>query len=180
MRLLLLASAAFLAISHVAYGQGGCAAPSVFAKLPDSAVTAFKADPQSVIATYASAGLPLSTEARGLLLTDPGLIDALLAAAQSGNEAQKAAIGAGLAEASKILVCSNPQLAATIQRKVAQSDIGPLIAAYIAASNGTETAAIGGGGEGREEVEVEETGRSAASAAAQGRILAPIRTPVLT
>lgn len=148
MRLILLVSVSFLALSGGAYAQGGCSAAPVFAKLADAAVVAFKANPQAIIANHASAGLPLSTEARSLLLTDPTLIDALLDAAKGGNDVQKAAIGAGLAEASKVLVCSNPQLAATIQQKIAQSNIGPLITAYIAASNGTETAAIGGGGGG--------------------------------
>ena len=147
-RSFLAAVAALTALSPSVQAQIRCANPSAFDKLPDAAVAQFKANPQGMLVSYPSAGLPLSTEARSLLLSDPNLIDALLEVAKSGNDAQKAAIGAGLAQATKILVCSNPQLAAAIQQKVAQSGLGPLITAYIAASNGFETAALGGQGGG--------------------------------
>jgi hypothetical protein len=119
-----------------------------FAKLPDSAIAQFKANPQALLTTYASAGLPLSTEVRSLVLTDASLVDALIAVAKGANDAQKAAIGAGLAEAAHILAATNPQLAAQIQVAVAQSGLGPLITAFIAGSNATVTAAVGGGGGG--------------------------------
>jgi len=119
-----------------------------FTKLPDSTIAKFKADPQGLLTTYASAGLPLSTQVRGLVLTDPSLAATLLDVAKSANDAQKSAIGAGMAEAARILAATNPQLAAQIQLAVAQSGLGPLITAFIAGSNATETAAIGGGGGG--------------------------------
>jgi hypothetical protein len=150
MRASLIFAATLTVLSTGAWAQssGGCARPPVFAKLPDAMVARFKANPQALLATYASAGLPHSTQVRGLLLSDPNLIDALIDAAKNGNDAQKAAIGAGLAQASQILVCTNPQIAATIQLKVAQSGLTPLITAYIAGSNATQTAATGGGGGG--------------------------------
>ena len=114
--------------------------------LPDSAIAQFKANPQGLLTTYASAGLPLSTEVRSLVLTDPSLVDALITVAKSANDAQKAAIGAGLAEAARIIVATDPKLAAQIQVAVAQSGLQPLITAYIAGSNATVTAATGGGG----------------------------------
>jgi len=117
-----------------------------FAKLPDSAIAQFKANPQALLTTYASAGLPLSTEVRSLVLTDPSLVDVLITVAKSANDAQKAAIGAGLAEATHIIVATDPKLAAQIQIAVAQSGLEPLITAYIAGSNATVTAAIGGAG----------------------------------
>jgi hypothetical protein len=120
-------------------------APS-FAKLSDSAIAQFKANPQALLTTYASAGLPLSTEVRSLVLTDPSLVDALITVAKGANDAQKAAIGAGLAEAARVIVATDPKLAAQIQVAVAQSGLEPLITAYIAGSNATVTAATGGGG----------------------------------
>jgi hypothetical protein len=120
-----------------------------FAKLPDSAIAQFKANPQGLLTTYASAGLPLSTEVRILVLTDPSLVDALITVAKGGaNDAQKAAIGGGLAEAARIIVATDPTLAAQIQLAVAQSGLKPLITAYIAASYATVTAATGEGGGG--------------------------------
>ena len=86
-----------------------------FTKLPDSAIAQFKANPQGLLTTYASAGLPLSTEVRSLVLTDPSLVEALITVAKGANDAQKAAIGAGLAEAARILAATDPQLAAQIQ-----------------------------------------------------------------
>lgn len=107
------------------------------AKLPDSVITQFKADPQSLLTTYASAGLPLSTQVRGLVLTDPSTVATLIDLAENANDAQKGAIGAGLAEAVRILAATNPALTAQIRRAVAQSRLGPLITAFVALSNST-------------------------------------------
>ena len=80
---------------------GDAAHTPSFAKLSDSAIAQFKANPQALLTIYASAGLPLSTEVRSLVLTDPGLVDALITLAKGANDSQKAAIGAGLAEAAR-------------------------------------------------------------------------------
>jgi hypothetical protein len=143
-------AAVFAILSTGAFAQdpGNPGNQPVFAKLSDAAIAQFKADPQALLTTYASAGLPLATEVRSLLLTDPSLIGSLIAVAKNGNGAQQAAIGAGLAQASRSLARTNPQLATTIQQQVAQSGLSPLITAYIAASGQIETAAIGAGGAG--------------------------------
>jgi hypothetical protein len=117
-----------------------------FAKLSDAAIAQFKANPQGLLTTYASAGLPLSTEVRSLVLTDPSLVEALITVAKGANDAQKSAIGAGLAEAASIIVATDPKRAAQIQVAVAQSGLEQLITAYIAVSSPTVTAATGGGG----------------------------------
>jgi hypothetical protein len=136
--------AAFVPVS--AQPTGDAAHTPSFAKLSDSAIAQFKGNPQALLTTYASAGLPLSTEVRSLVLTDPSLVDTLITVAKGANDAQKAAIGAGLAEAARIIVATDPKLAAQIQVAVAQSGLEPLITAYIAGSNATVTAATGGGG----------------------------------
>ena len=144
--------AAFSAAAGLALGATGVTAQPTagvttpaFAKLPDSVIAEFKANPDSLLKTYASAGLPLSTQVRGLALTDPSLVAILIDLAKKANDAQKAAIGAGLAEAARVLATSNPALAAQIQQAVAQSGLGPLITAFIALSNGVTTAATGAG-----------------------------------
>jgi hypothetical protein len=119
---------------------------SVIVKLPDTVIAQFKADPQSLLTTYASAGLPLSTRVRGLVLTDPSLVATLIELAKNANDAQKGAIGAGLAEAAQLSAATDPKLAAQIQQAVAQSGLAPLITAFIGLSNGTITAATGAGG----------------------------------
>jgi hypothetical protein len=140
-----------------AVGAGNNQPLPVFTKLSDAAIAQFKANPQALLTIYASAGLPLSTQVRSLLLTDPTLIDTLISVAKGGNDTQQAAMGAGLGQAASILAKTNPQLAvcptptpvaACIQQKVAQSGLSQLIIAYIAASNGTITSATGAGGGG--------------------------------
>lgn len=140
-------AAVLLAFASGAFAQpsSGLATPG-FAKLPDAEIAQFKANPDNLLTTYASAGLPLSTEVRGLTLTDPSLVATLIEVAKKANDAQKGAIGAGLAEAARIMATTNPAGAADVQRLVAQSGLSPLITAFIALSNGTLTAAIGGGG----------------------------------
>jgi hypothetical protein len=138
--------AAPVTIKAQAAGSGSYV-PS-FAKLPDSAIAQFKSNPQGLLTVYASAGLPLSTEVRSLVLTDSSLVATLLTVAKGANDAQRAAMGAGLAEAARILVATNPQLAAEIQLAVAQSDLGPLITAFIAGSNATQNVSTDGAGGG--------------------------------
>ncbi len=117
--------------------------PSI-AKLPNSMIEQFKANPQGLSARYPAGGLALSARARSLVLTDPSLVGVLIDVAKAGNDAQSAAIGAGIAEAARILAMVDPQLAAQIQLAIAQSGSNSLIAAFIAASNATQTTAAVG------------------------------------
>jgi hypothetical protein len=119
-----------------------------FGRLPDAAIAQFKANPHSLLTTYASAGLPLSTQARDLVLTDPKLVDALIDLARSANDAQKGAIGAGLAEAARVLSASDPAEAARIRQAVAGSGLAPLITAFTALADSTIFAATDGGAAG--------------------------------
>jgi hypothetical protein len=119
---------------------GGVNHVPAFTKLPNSVIEQFKANPQGLLTTFASAGLALSARVRALVLTDPSLVDVLITVAKSGNDAQKAAIGAGIAEAARILAAIDPQLAAQIQLAIAQSGSEALITAFIAGSNATQTA----------------------------------------
>jgi hypothetical protein len=117
-------------------------------KLPNALIAQFRADPQALLTTYASAGLPLSNRVLSLVLTDPSLVGPLLDLAKSANDAQRAAIGAGLAEAAHLLAASDPKAAAQIQAAVAASGTVALITAFIAGSSGVQTTSIGGGGGG--------------------------------
>jgi hypothetical protein len=134
-------------VPALAAGAAPATTPA-FARLSDAAIAEFKANPLALLKSFASAGLPLTTRTRSLLLTDPRLVDSLIDVARSGDDAQRAAIGAGLAQASQVLAQSDPQTAATIQQQVAASNSPPMITAFVDASNGIRTAAIGGGGAG--------------------------------
>jgi hypothetical protein len=114
-------------------------APAIV-KLPNSVIEQFKANPQGLLAAYPAGGLPLSSRARSLVLTDPSLVSVLINVAKAGNAAQQAAIGAGMAEAARILAAIDPQLAAQIQLAIAQSGSEALIMAFVVASNATQTA----------------------------------------
>ncbi len=124
---------------------GDVAFVPVFPKLPDSMIAQFKANPKALLTTYAAAGLPLSTRVRSLVLTDPSVAAALVALASSADDAQIAAIGAGMAEAARVLAASAPQLVAQLQSLVAQSGSEALITAFIAASNGAPSPSIDAG-----------------------------------
>jgi hypothetical protein len=143
-----------IALATLSLGVSAWAAAGVpdatpaFARLPDAAIAEFKANPLALLKTFVSAGLPLTTRTRNLLLTDPRLVDSLIDVGRKGDDAQRAAIGTGLAQASLILAQGDPQTAATIQQQVAASSSLPLITAFVDASNGVRTAAIGGGGGG--------------------------------
>ncbi|MEP4034690.1 hypothetical protein [Roseibium polysiphoniae] len=65
--------------------------------------------------------------------------------AEGGNEAQTAAVGAGLAQAATACVTSRPDISDQIQQAVAASGNDALIAAFAAAAGNTQTAAVGGG-----------------------------------
>jgi hypothetical protein len=116
-----------------------------FAKLPDSAVLKFRADPNALLTTYASAGLPLATQVRSLALTDPTLVETLVTVAKSANDAQAAAIGAGLSEAARMLADIDPELAQRIETVVAQSGLAPLVTAFIAGYSAARTGSLGAG-----------------------------------
>jgi hypothetical protein len=136
---------AFAAPSVNAQPPGASTTPA-FGRLPASAITQFKANPQSLLTTYASAGLPLSTQVRDLVLTDPSLADALIDLASGANDSQKGAIGAGLAEAARVLAATDPDQAKRIRQAVAASGLGPLVTAFMALADGAVEAASDGGG----------------------------------
>jgi len=117
-------------------------------KLPNALIAEFRANPRALLTTYVSAGLPLSNRVLGLVVTDPSLVDLLVDLAKSANDAQRAAIGAGLAEAAKMMAASDPRAAAQIQNAVAVSGTTALTTAFAAGSSGVQTTSVGGGGGG--------------------------------
>ncbi len=143
-----LAAAAFVALAapSVNAQPPGAATTPALGKLPDATIAQFKANPQSLLTTYASAGLPLSTQVRGLVLTDASLVATLIDLARNANDSQKGAIGAGLAEAARILAASDPAEAAQIRQAVAASGLAPLVTAFMSLADGAIEAASDGGG----------------------------------
>jgi hypothetical protein len=136
---------ALAALAVLVLGPASVAAQPSYSKLPASAVEQFRADPQSLLAAYPNGGRAMTTMARNLLLSDPTLLGPLLNVAKNANSAQAAAIGGGLAQAARILVAVNPQLAAQIQLAVAQSGVASAVDAFATASNAGTTTVTGAG-----------------------------------
>jgi len=105
----------------------------------------FLKDPDSLLKEYSAGGLPLVREVRSLIVEDARVVDRILEIAPKGSAAQEASIGAGMAQASKLLVDTNPEAVKKIQEAVAKSDIGPLVTAYGVVAGGVQTSSIGTG-----------------------------------
>jgi hypothetical protein len=142
------ASGRRLTATFVALAAMAALAPSVAAQiaspphaLAKATIDRYDRDPQALLSDFSAGGLALASRVRAFVTSDPNAAATLLALAGAANDAQKAAIGAGLAEAAKALALTNPQAAEAIRRQVAQSGIDALITAFIAASSPTVTQA---------------------------------------
>jgi hypothetical protein len=75
--------------------------------------------PDQLLQKFPSAGVPLSNAVQDMAITNPSTFDALLALVANATDEQKSAIGAGLAQATKIEVLTNQALATEWQQKIA-------------------------------------------------------------
>jgi hypothetical protein len=96
-------------------------------------VATFLTDPPEIIRENPNGGAQLMVEVRDLALSDPTTLPPILALLPEANKAQKAAIGAGLAQATKVASRTRPAYANEIQQAVAQADHDEVILAYDAA-----------------------------------------------
>lgn len=135
-----------LGVSLFAFSSSAMAASclSGAAKASDAKLSAFAADPSSILVDNASAGLPLSNAVRSLAASDSATLSKLLDLAKNGNAAQKAAIGAGLARAAVACTENEPNYAAQIQSEVAQLGDLEVLVAFRTASSDIATAALSG------------------------------------
>lgn len=118
--------------------------------VPAAEVEAFRANPGQLLDKHRGGGLPLSTEVRNLLATDPSLLGAFVDLTKRSSAAQKQAIGSGLGQATVVCKRSDPNSPAirAIQEQVFLANDATLYVAFVAASNAIETAALGAGGVG--------------------------------
>jgi hypothetical protein len=106
----------------------------------------YEGDPQALLSANPAGGLPLIARVRAFAMSDPSAAATLIALARNANDAQRAAIGAGLASAVKALALSDPKAADAIKQQVAQSGIDVLITAFVAASAPTPAVVTGDAG----------------------------------
>lgn len=135
-----------LTATFVALAAMAALAPPVTAQvaspphaLAKATIDRYENDPQALLNDFSAGGLALASRVRVFVMSDPKAATTLLALAGAANDAQKAAIGAGLAEAVKALARTDPQAAEAIRQQVAQSGIDALVTAFIAASSPTVT-----------------------------------------
>lgn len=133
-------------VSALAQAAPGCfVAP---AKLADSDIAAFLAQPASLLSDFPTAGIPMSSKVRGLTGSSTAALDPMLALVARANSPQKSAIGAGLARAVKSCQVTTPDYVLLIQQKVAAANDTDLTTAFQAGLNDVQTASLGNTGAG--------------------------------
>lgn len=118
------------------------------AKMADSDISSFLANPNGLLSEFPSAGLPMSSKVRGLTGSSTAVLDPMIALVKQANAPQKSAIGAGLARAAKSCQITTPDYALQIQQKVAAANDQDLITAFTAGMNDVQTASLGSSGAG--------------------------------
>lgn len=88
-------------------------------------------------------GIILTDEVVALAISDINALETILRASEGATDAQKAAIGAGLARAAQACVVTQPEFAAQIQELVVGAADEVILAAFEAAAGEIATAAIG-------------------------------------
>jgi hypothetical protein len=115
-----------------------------------AAVTAFLADPQSLLKSYPNPSPndpndPMTQTVKGLALANPQTLLSLLSLLPNANKAEKQALGKGLAAAAAAIVASNPTYANDILQAITKTRDHDLV---LAATSGNPTGGTGGGGGG--------------------------------
>jgi hypothetical protein len=113
------------------------------AKLSDSEIAAFLANPNTLLSDFPAAGLQMSSKVRGLTGSSSDTLDPMIALVRQANAPQKSAIGAGLARAAKSCQITTPDYALLIQQKVAAANDSDLTTAFAAGMNDVQTASLG-------------------------------------
>jgi hypothetical protein len=101
-------------IVTTAAAQPGSPQPS-----PAPDVTAFLANPAQLLQQNPNGDTALSNAVQALALADPSSFKALIGLVATANDAQKRALGTGLAQATKIEVMTNQALATEWQQQIA-------------------------------------------------------------
>src|ERR1700742_3734225 len=85
---------------------------------PQQVVTQFLNNPKDLLGKAPDGGPELVSTVRELVTTDPATLQPILNQVANATKDQKAAVGAGLAQAAKIVVRGNPTFADEIQQAI--------------------------------------------------------------
>jgi hypothetical protein len=136
-----------LVVVGASIGQSAAQAPAAQSGVAQQ-VTNFKSNPEQLLTTYPNGGVELTNRIREFALNDRTALDPIIALITKGNKDQKSAIGAGLAQAARIVFRTNRDYSEAIQRAVAETRDLDAFTAYAAAAGDTGTAATGAAGAG--------------------------------
>jgi hypothetical protein len=111
---------------------------------PMPTASAFLANPGQLLQQNPNGGSLLANAVQQLALSDPSTFKALLGLLANANDAQKGAIGQGLAQAAKIEVLTDQTRAADWQQQIAAVNDPPFKTAAANAFGDVKLGAIGG------------------------------------
>ena len=147
---LALAALTFGGSSVAAFAQAGPVACFLApAKMADSDVASFLANPNTLLSDFPTAGLPMSSKVRGITGSSTAALDPMIALVKEANAPQKSAIGSGLARAVKSCQVTTPDFALLIQQRVAAANDADLTTAFLAGMDDVQTASLGTSGAGQ-------------------------------
>ncbi|MHC2253915.1 hypothetical protein [Bradyrhizobium embrapense] len=112
------------------------------------ATAQFLSNPAELLAKNPSGGAELVSSVRDLVSGDPATLQPIINLIANANKDQKAAIGAGLAQAAKVIVRTNPGLATEIQQAILNTKDQDVVLAFAAGAGDRPIGAAGGGGGG--------------------------------
>jgi hypothetical protein len=107
--------------------------------------SAFLANPRQLLQLNPNGGSLLSNAVQQLALSDPSTFKVLLGLLDNANDAQKGAIGQGLAQAAKTEVLTNQPLAADWQQQIVAINDPTFKTAALNAFGDVQLGAVGGG-----------------------------------
>lgn len=122
-------------------------APALAQKLtPQQIATQFLNNPAELLGKSPNGGPELVSTVRELVTTDPATLQPILNQLANANKDQKSAIGAGLAQAAKIVVRTSPAFATEIQQAILNTKDQDVVLAFAAGAGDRPIGAAGGGG----------------------------------
>ena len=105
------------------------------------------AAPSALLESNPTGGPRLASQVRDVAVADKAGLQVLINLLANANKDQKSAIGAGLGQAARLVVRSDPTYAAEIQRVVAETKDQDAVLAYASAA-GDQRIGAGGAGAG--------------------------------
>jgi hypothetical protein len=125
----------------LAQATGGCMLSP--AKLPETAIKAFKDKPAELLAVHTGGGPAMSQYIRRLAGSDVSTVPQLIGLTKDANLAQVVAIGVGLAGASAVCKLAHSDLAKDIADQVNKAGIPALTSAFAVGMSALDAAQLG-------------------------------------